>query len=99
MGNGITFNALECVKNLRSVGFTQEQAETQANEIDKAKREIENNLATKQDLSREIKEIEIKMSKMETDLKKYIGDQNLKLIGIIAALLAIFRFLPMVLNH
>ena len=44
---------------------------------------LESSLATKQDIKA-----------LETELKKYVGDQNLKLVGIVAALLAIFKFLP-----
>ena len=51
MKNGrALFNALECVKHLRDAGFTQEQAEAQAREIEKAKNDLESNLATKKDL-------------------------------------------------
>ena len=53
-----TFNALECVKHLRSVGFTQEQAEAQAQEIERAKIDIETNVATKEDL--EMAKMELK---------------------------------------
>ena len=55
------FNVLECVKHLRSVGFTQEQAEAQAQEIEKAKNDLESHLATKKDVAeikRDIKELE-----------------------------------------
>ena len=51
MKNGrALFNALECVKHLRDAGFTQEQAEAQAREIEKAKNDLESNLATKRDI-------------------------------------------------
>ncbi len=55
------FNVLECVKHLRQAGLTQEQAEAQAREIEKAKNDLESNLATKRDiaeLKKDIKELE-----------------------------------------
>ena len=58
MRNGpALFNALECVKHLREAGFTQEQAEAQAREIEKAKNDLESNLATKRDIAALAKDI------------------------------------------
>ena len=56
------FNVLECVKHLREVGFTQEQAEAQAQEIEKAKNDLESHLATKKDLKRDLKELEERLA-------------------------------------
>ncbi len=62
------FNVLECVKHLRQAGFTQEQAEAQAREIEKAKNDLESNLATKRDIVDLKRDIE----KLRGDTKREI---------------------------
>ena len=100
MKNGqVTFNALECVKHLRNVGFTQEQAEAQALEIEKAKADLESNLATKDDFKREI-------LATRNDLKREIAELNSTLTfrivcvvgiasGLLGTLITILKFVPL----
>ncbi|MBM2813719.1 MAG: hypothetical protein HW421_481 [Ignavibacteria bacterium] len=61
MGNGISFDTLAYTKKLKSVGFSEEQAETQ---VEILKSIMEDRLATKEDildLKRDIKELELRM--------------------------------------
>ena len=53
MKNGqILFDPVTCIKQLRKAGFTQEQAETQAEQMQMMKASLESNLATKSDIEK-----------------------------------------------
>ena len=67
MKNGhSTFSALEYSKELKAVGFSQEQAELQARQFELMRHEIESNLASKKDTEQIRKDIEILATKMAT---------------------------------
>ena len=65
-------------------------------------------LALKQDIKeldykielvkKDIKELEVKIGSIGKDLKASQGTQTIQIIGAIAAIIAIFRFLPEILN-
>lgn len=66
----VVFDTLEYAKRLKSVGFTEQQAEAQVEVLADI---IEEKLATKQDiavLQKDMKEIEKNMKEMETSLRR-----------------------------
>jgi predicted phage-related endonuclease len=88
----LTFDTLAYSKKLRAVGFTEEQAEAQAETIINLMTE---QLATKTDLKeveaglkRDIKELdlkfELKMKELESNLKRDIKEMELRLENKIA---------------
>lgn len=85
MERTIIFDTYAYVKKLKAVGFTEEQAEVQAEAI---KELVDERLATKQDL----KELEILFKKdikeLETSLKKDLKELELKLTIRMGALIA-----------
>ena len=85
------YNAFRYLDDLKEAGVPSKQAEVMAKGMTEfaeselaTKRDIE---AVKSELKRDIKELELKIKASE-------NAQTLKLTGIMAALLAIFRFLP-----
>ncbi|MBM2813720.1 MAG: hypothetical protein HW421_482 [Ignavibacteria bacterium] len=74
MGNSITFDTLAYTKKLREVGFTEQQAEVQAQAIVEL---IEDKIATKRDLK-----------ELETTLQRDIKELELRMIIKLGALLA-----------
>ncbi len=80
----ITFNTLAYAKKLRSVGFTEDQAEVQAEALVQI---IDERLATKQDilsLRRDMKEMELRL---KHDLTLRLGAMLAATVAIFAALL------------
>ncbi len=75
----LVFDTHAYVKSLQSVGFTEEQAEVQANAL---KTLVENDLATKQDL----KELELRL---KHDLTLRLGTMLVVGIGVVATLVKI----------
>ena len=105
----MAFNAFKYVDELREAGIPDKQAEAHLrvlssvieselatkHDIELLKKDIE---AIRADLKRDIKVLEEKMElKIESivkDIKASQGTQTLQMLGGMAALLAIFRFLP-----
>lgn len=83
MGSAIAFDPLAYSKKLKKAGFTDEQAEVQAEALAEL---IDERLATKQDileLKRDIKELEIRL---KHDLTLRLGGMLAAGIAIVAAL-------------
>ena len=83
MSNAIAFDTLAYAKKLKLVGFTEEQAEVQAEALAQI---IDERLATKQDiltLSRDMKEMELRL---KHDLTIRLGAMLTAGIVIVAAL-------------
>ncbi len=76
MGHAIRFDTLAYAKKLKGAGFTEEQAEVQAEALAEL---IDENLATKQDL----KELELRL---KNDLTLRLGGMLTAGIAIVAAL-------------
>ena len=83
MPDTITFDTLAYAKKLKAVGFTEEQAEVQAEVLAQI---IDERLATKQDilaLRREIKQLESSlrrdMKEMESSLRRDMKEMELRL--------------------
>ena len=98
MSDAIAFDTLAYAKKLKSVGFTEEQADVQAEALAKI---IDERLATKQDilaLQRDMKEMETSlrrdMKEMELRLKH---DLTLRLGAMMAASIAIVAALVQLL--
>jgi predicted phage-related endonuclease len=86
MSNPIAFDTLAYAKKLKKVGFTEEQAEVQAEALAQI---IDERLATKQDiiaLKRDINEVKRDIKEMELRLKH---DLTLRLGAMLAAGIAI----------
>ena len=83
MANTVAFNTLAYAKKMKAVGFTEQQAEAQAEALAEI---VENRLATKQDiegLKRDIKELEIRL---RHDLPIRLGGMLVAGIAIVATL-------------
>jgi len=83
MANTVAFNTLAYAKKMKAVGFTEQQAEAQAEALAEI---VENRLATKQDiegLKRDIKELEIRL---RHDLTIRPGGMLVAGIAIVATL-------------
>lgn len=83
MPNTVAFNTLAYAKKMKAVGFTEQQAEAQAEALAEI---VENRLATKQDiegLKRDIKELEIRL---RHDLTIRLGGMLVAGIAIVATL-------------
>ena len=83
MANTVAFNTLAYAKKMKAVGFTEQQAEAQAEALAEI---VENRLATTQDiegLKREIKELEIRL---RHDLTIRLGGMLVAGIAIVATL-------------
>ena len=83
MANTVAFNTLAYAKKMKAVGFTEQQAEAQAEALAEI---VENRLATKQDiegLKRDIKELEIRL---RHDLTIRLGGMLVAGIAIVATL-------------
>ena len=83
MSDAIAFDTLAYAKKLKSVGFTEDQAEVQAEALAKI---IDERLATKQDilaLQRDMKEMELRL---KHDLTLRLGAMMAASIAIVAAL-------------
>ena len=83
MPNTVAFNTLAYAKKMKAVGFTEQQAEAQAEALAEI---VENRLATKQDiegLKRDIKELEIRL---RHDLTIRLGGMLFAGIAIVATL-------------
>ena len=84
------FKVLECIKALKSAGFTQEQAEAQAGQMEKLRSELATNLATKENLEATKEDIKRELIALEHKLLW-------KMMVAMAALLGsakILSFLP-----
>ena len=87
MPDTMTFDALSYAKKLKSVGFTEEQAEVQVEILAQI---IDERLATKQDilaLKRDMKEMELSLKQ---DLTLRLGAMMAAGIAIVAALIKLF---------
>jgi predicted phage-related endonuclease len=76
MSNAIAFDTLAYAKKLKKVGFTEEQAEVQAEALAQI---IDERLATKQDilaLRRDMKEIEKSIKELETSLRRDMKEMD-----------------------
>jgi len=83
MPNTVVFDTLAYAKKMKAVGFTEQQAEAQAEALAEI---VENRLATKQDiegLRRDIKELEIRL---RHDLTIRLGGMLVAGIAIVATL-------------
>jgi hypothetical protein len=80
-----TFDTLMYAKKLREAGVPEKQAEIQAEAL---KEIIENNLATKDDLSGMSEKLQIQIKELEYKLTIKMG---LFAVGIISALAAIIK--------
>jgi hypothetical protein len=83
MSNAIAFDTLAYAKKLKKVGFTEEQAEVQAETLAQT---IDERLATKKDildLRRDMKEMELRL---KHDLTIRLGAMLTAGIAIVAAL-------------
>jgi hypothetical protein len=69
MSHSLAVDILSYSKNLQKVGFTQEQAEVQAQFIAKA---IDDTLATKQDIKESENKLELKMAELKSELIKWV---------------------------
>jgi len=86
MSNAIAFDTLAYAKKLKKVGFTEEQAEVQAEALAQI---IDERLATKQDiiaLKRDINEVKRDIKEMELRLRH---DLTVRLGAMLAAGIAI----------
>ena len=75
----IAFDTLAYAKKLKSVGFTEDQAEVQAEALAQI---IDERLATKQDifsLKRDIEELKRDMKEMDVSLKRNIKEMDISL--------------------
>lgn len=91
MGSAITFDTLLYAKKLKEAGFTERQAEIQAEALVEI---VEDKLATKQDIEfirKDIKELElrtdVKLAELKTDLIKWVVGIAAAQIGITVSLL------------
>jgi hypothetical protein len=88
----ILFNTFEYVNNLREAGVDEKQANVQANALAEI---FDNRLATKEDLKRDLKELELKMrrdnAELKVDIIRWFVGSNVTLVGIMFIML---RFFP-----
>ena len=95
MRNGqSTFSAIDCIQNLKKVGFTPEQAEAQAKEIERSRIDLMTVLATKQDIELIKKDIEAMGNKMVIWLGGIVATLFLAGLGIIFTMAKLGVFLP-----
>ncbi len=80
--SAIAFDALSYAKKLKKVGFTEEQAEVQAETLSAI---INSNLATKHDIENIRKDIEL----LKHDLILKLGGMLAVSVGVVAALVKI----------
>ncbi|MGH8533309.1 MAG: hypothetical protein ACREV1_11465 [Gammaproteobacteria bacterium] len=87
--NAIAFDTLKFAKRLKEAGFTEQQAEALA----AAEAEfIGDNLATKRDiaeLKRDIKELEVKIEQIRSDLTRDIKDLEYRMTIKLGAMLVV----------
>jgi len=83
MAHAITFDTLAYAKKLLAVGFTQQQAEVQAQTFAEV---IEERLATKRDLKEMEMQLDLKLQEMKTDTIKWVAGMLLAQAALIAAL-------------
>ena len=76
MPSTVTFNTLAYAKKLKSAGFTEEQAEIQAEALIEI---IEDRLATKQDMKELETTLKQDMKELETTLKRDMKELELRL--------------------
>lgn len=81
--SAIAFDTLAYAKRMRSVGFTEEQAEAQAEEMAKL---LDQQLATKQD----IVELKAHIAEAKVEMIKWVLALMLAQTGIILAVLKLF---------
>ena len=79
----LTFDTHEFVKRLKSVGFTEEQAEIFA---DEHRRIIEENLVTKEHFDVRMRELDVQMRELEYRLTIKLGGMMMGAIVIVATL-------------
>jgi len=78
----LLFDTHAYVKRLRAAGFTEAQAEVQAEGLAKL---IDNNLATKGDLERLDRDIAVKLKELEHRLTIRLGAMLAVAVGVVAA--------------
>jgi len=90
MAHAITFDTLAYAKKLTAVGFTQQQAEVQAEALIEI---VDENLATKQDilaLKKDMKEMEVSLQRdmqvMKSDIIKWVAAMLVAQAAIVATL-------------
>jgi len=81
--SAVAFDTLKFVKTLRNAGFSEDQAEAQAEAFAAA---IDMNLATKQD----IVELKSAMIQMESRLIIQLGSICVVSVGVVAAIVKLF---------
>lgn len=91
----IVFDTLRYAKKLVKVGFTQQQAEVQAEALAEV---VDDKLATKQDLEqtkselkRDIKELDLKIEAIKNELLLKLGGMMVSGIGLIVLLMKLFK--------
>lgn len=72
MAMAIPFDTLKFVRKLTAAGFTQPQAEAQADAFKEAHEENIDMLATKQDLKETEQRLELKISEQKNDIIKWV---------------------------
>ena len=81
MPQTLVFDTLAYAKKLKAVGFTEDQAEVQAETLAEL---LDDQLATKRD----IKELEVKITEVESNLKRDIKELEMRLtirLGVMMA--------------
>lgn len=90
----ITFDTQELVVELENSGFTRQQSEAVISVLKKSQSE----LATKDDLHREIESLrnstKTDLLELKVDLVKWVGALMLAQVAVIAALVKLLRLLP-----
>ena len=94
-GNAIVFDTLRYAKKMMKVGFTQQQAEAQAEAIAEI---VDEKLATKQDLEqvkielkRDIKELDLKIETIKNELLIKLGGMIVGGLGTLVVLMKLFK--------
>ena len=94
----LTFDTHDFVKKLKGVGFSEEQAEvltdlqkaTSQNTLEQARHDYElDDLATKRDL----KEVELKIEMVKSELKREIADTKADLIKWVVGVYIVFQII------
>ena len=81
-----TFDTLTYAKKLREAGFTEQQAEAQAEAL---KAVVDDNVATKQDLKELEARITREMKQMESRITIRLGGMNVAAVVVLAVLIRV----------
>lgn len=79
----IVFDTLSFAKKLKSAGFTEQQAEIQAEALAEI---IENNLATKRDLKELETRLLVSIAELKADMIKWVAGMLVAQAALVAAL-------------